>query len=298
MKAQEFTIKELESFTGVKAHTIRIWEQRYGLLAPDRTDTNIRRYNDRDLKKLLNISLLNSLGYKISAISKMSDNDIATEIAKHNAVNPGDTHRMNSLKVAMLNYDEMLFDEIVDGHIEKYGLELTFKDVLLPFLNEIGLLWQTDAICPAHEHFISNLVRTKLLHHVSLLKPKSAEGSERTFVLFLPDLEIHELSLIMINYLLRVSGFRTIFLGISVPADDLKQIYNRIGAVEFISIFTTHPPMVLLSDYLKKLAAEFEDTPCHFHLSGYLLKGVKSPDSRTLSIYPDLAKLLEAIRNS
>ena len=298
MKAQEFTIKELESFSGVKAHTIRIWEQRYGLLAPDRTDTNIRRYNDKDLKKLLNISLLNSLGYKISAISKMSDADMTDEIAKHNAVNPGEAHRLNSLKVSMLNYDEMLFDEIVDGHIEKYGLELTFKDVLLPFLNEIGLLWQTDAICPAHEHFISNLVRTKLLHHVSLVKPKSSDGSERTFVLFLPDLEIHELSLIMINYMLRVSGFRTIFLGISVPADDLKQIYNRIGSVEFISIFTTHPPMVLLNDYLKKLAMDFEDTPCHFHLSGYLLKGVKSPDSRTLSIYPDLGKLLESIRNN
>jgi len=228
----------------------------------------------------------------------MTDIGMNDEIAKHNAANSGDMHRLNSLKVSMLNYDEFLFDEIIDGYIEKYGLELTFKDVLLPFLNEIGLLWQTDAICPAHEHFVSNLVRTKLLHYVAMTKSKSSVVGERTFVLFLPDLEIHELSLIMINYMLKESGFKTIFLGISVPMDDLKQIYNRIGSVEFISIFTTHPPMVLLNDYLKKLASQFEDTPCHFHLSGYLLRGMKSPDSRTLSIYPDLNKLLEGIRNN
>lgn len=296
MKPQEFTIKELESFSGVKAHTIRIWEQRYGLLAPDRTDTNIRRYNDRDLKRLLNISLLNNLGYKISAISKMTEQQMAETIAKHHS-DGSDQHLLNTLKVSMLNYDEQLFDSVLDPFIQKHGLESAYKEIVMPFMNEIGLLWQTDAICPAHEHFVSNLVRAKLLSHISLLPVKSSEGPEKTFVLFLPDLEIHELSLIMVNYILRKKGFRTIFLGVSVPAQDLKQVYERIGAVEFISIFTTNPPAVLIQDYLKKLVAEFEDTPCHFHLSGYLLKGLKSPDNRTISIYNDINALIESAGN-
>jgi MerR family transcriptional regulator, light-induced transcriptional regulator len=292
MMTQEFSIKDLENFSGVKAHTIRIWEQRYGILRPDRTDTNIRKYSDRDLKVLLNISLLNSLGYKISAIAKMSDDKIREVINKHATDQQGQEHYSHILKLAMLNYDDDLFSNVFDPYVEQHGLELTFRQILMPFLQHIGMLWQSDAICPAQEHFVSALIRQKLLAHIENVKTP-IDRTKRALVLYLPELEIHELSLLMLQYIFKLRGFKTIMLGSSVPADDLKQVYQRLGAVDFVSIFTTHPSTVLIPDYLKRLIRLLQDTDCHFHFTGYNIQGIKSPDSLYVSIYPNVDTLLQ-----
>ena len=298
MKFQEFSIKELESFSGVKAHTIRIWEQRYGLLAPERSDTNIRKYTDKDLKLLLNVSLLNNLGYKISKIAGLSESEMQELIAKHTRPDHTGHQLMHLLKMAMLNYDEALFNSVVVPFMEENGLEKTYGELFIPFLKQIGYLWQAGAICPAQEHFVSGLVRQKMFAAVNALPPVSINESTRTFVLFLPELEIHELSLIVLCYALKKAGHRVIFLGQSVPLEDLFQVHQRLGNVEFVSIFTTHPPALLVMDYLKKLSREFTDTECVFHLTGNLLTGIKSPDINLINIYPGAEALLSEVNQS
>jgi hypothetical protein len=196
----------------------------------------------------------------------------------------------------MLNYDEELFSNVIDPHTAEHGLEKTFRVIIMPFLMQIGLLWQSDSICPAQEHFISALIRQKLLFHVESVKIP-LEQNMRPVVLFLPDLEIHELSLLMLHYILKLRGRRSILLSQSVPADDLKQVAQRLGDVDFVSIFTTHPSTVMVPDYLKRLTRMFMDTDCHFHFTGYNLKGIKSPDTLYITLYSNIDELLDGLKN-
>lgn len=294
MKMQEFTIKDLESFSGIKAHTIRIWEQRYGLLAPDRTDTGIRKYTDKDLKFLLNVSLLANLGYKISAIAKMSEEEIRSIIQEQASQNHSEQHKFHVLKISMLNYDEELFNSVFHEHLSQFGLEATFKEIIIPFMRQIGILWQANVICPAQEHFISCLVRQKIFAEVDKM-PTPANKDAKPFVLYLPELEIHEISLVMLHYLLKAKGFRSIFLGQSVPFEDLIQIQQRLGEANFISIFTTNPNSILVQDYLQKVVAKFDNLGCCFYLTGNNLLGVKSPDLSIIHVYKNMEELLEAV---
>lgn len=288
---QEFSIKDLESFTGIKAHTIRIWEQRYGLLAPDRSDGNVRRYTDKDLKFLLNVSLLSNIGYKISTIAKMSELEIQDAIQQHSVKESNEHHAMHILKISMLNYDESLFNQSIDQLIQEIGLERTFTEVLMPFMRQIGFMWQASVICPAQEHFISALVRQKILSQIDGIR-ESTVKDQPAFILYLPELEIHEISLLMTHYVLRKKGLRSVYLGQSVPFEDLKQVYQRLGDVVFVSIFTTNPSSVLISDYLNKTARVFGETNCRFLLTGNNLQGVKSPDPGIISIFRNLEDLI------
>jgi MerR family transcriptional regulator, light-induced transcriptional regulator len=292
---QEFSIKDLESYTGIKAHTIRIWEQRYGLLKPERTEGNIRKYSDKELKSLLNISLLNQRGHKISEIAAMNEHTIAQLIDKYASSAQNDDTLIATLKLAMLNFDEKLFNSIVELRIATHGLEHTYIHVLTPFLHQIGLLWLSNAICPAQEHFISNLIRQKIYAHTDKLGTDLIVKHEKTFVLYLPELEFHELSLIMLNFALRSRGYRTIYLGQSVPVDDLYQVYQRVGQVHYISQFTTQPVNVLLPGYLKKISEKFMDSNCEFHLTGGMIHGQKSPELGLIYFYPDLSALMQEV---
>jgi DNA-binding transcriptional MerR regulator len=292
MKMQEFSIKELESFTGIKAHTIRIWEQRYGLLAPDRTDTNIRKYTDRDLKFLLNVSLLSNLGYKISQIAQMSEDELKEAVARKATGEHSENHFLHVLKISMLNYDEDLFNSVVEPYIELHGLEKTFREMMMPFLRQIGILWQASVICPAQEHFISALIRQKIHARIDTLKPADKKVGP-PIILYLPELEIHELSLLMMFYILKLRGWKSVYLGPSVPMDDLIQVYQRLGTVNFVSIYTTNPSTVLLNDHFKKLSNLFQDTDCQFYLTGNNLKGLRSPDSTLFHFFNSADDLLK-----
>lgn len=296
MKLQEFSIKDLENFSGVKAHTIRIWEQRYKLLSPDRSDTNIRKYSDKDLKLLLNVSLLNSLGYKISKIAEMDEQEINRIIAENTKTDKDENHMMHVLKIAMLNYDEALFNTVCEPYISAHGLEKTYGELFIPFMMQIGFWWRSGAICPAQEHFISGMVRQKLYGELDKLPLNKPVPGQKPFVLYLPELEIHELSLVMAHYALKKAGFTSVLLGQSVPFEDLTEVYHRLGAVEFVTIVTTSPPALLMGDYLKKITNAFRDTDCHFHLAGMSLTGAKSPDINVITIYENAEKMLNSIR--
>ena len=237
----QFSIKDLENLTGVKAHTIRIWEKRYNLLEPKRTETNIRYYDLADFQKLLNVSYLNSNGYKISKISTISEKKIqylVREIASKNGV---DTHAINTFKLAMLNFDQALFYTTYETLLREKSFRSVFYDVFIPLLTNMGMLWQTDTITPAHEHFITTLIRQKIIANTEKIQSKQINNSKQTFVLYLPDNEIHELGLMFINHEIVSSGYHSIFLGSSVPLESLVDLQNYYDDIIFVSYFTVKP---------------------------------------------------------
>lgn len=235
-----FTIKDLENISGVKAHTIRIWEKRYNLFKPNRTDTNIRYYSTESLTKLLNVALLNKHNFKISKIAMMSEDQIklnARELAFKYAVND---EAINSFKLAMFQFDKVLFNSTYNKLLHKKTFREVFKEVFVPFLNHIGLLWQTDTLLPAHEHFISNLIAQKIQINIEKLD-YSTTNTDVTYVLFLPENEIHELGLMYLNYELVLRGFQTIYLGQSLPLNNLDYFFNSDSKVCFVTSMTVRP---------------------------------------------------------
>ena len=210
----EYKIKDIEVLTGIKAHTLRMWEKRYRILIPERTNTQIRTYTDSELSYLLNISLLNKSGYKISKIASLSEieiNDLVWKIKVSNELdNSGE-----KLIIALIHLDELLFRDTLNDLIKQNGLENTFTYHLIPFLDRIGVMWLVGSITPAQEHFISNLIRQKLISEIDKLSIPSQE--ERPIMLFLPEHEWHELGLLYYQFLLRNKGIHTIYLGQSLP---------------------------------------------------------------------------------
>jgi MerR family transcriptional regulator, light-induced transcriptional regulator len=215
-----YSIKDLEKLSGIKAHTIRIWEQRYHFIEPKRTPTNIRYYSDDDLVKLMNTSLLNGHGYKISTIVQLNDREIKELILKLNIGETSLTIETANLVKALLEVDELLFNQVFEVSVEKMGFGTTMEQLLFPFLEKIGILWLAGTICPAQEHFISNLIRQKLI--VAIDQERIRTESKRPRILFyLPEGEFHDIGLLYYNYLARKANFEVIYLGASVPFRDI-----------------------------------------------------------------------------
>ncbi len=245
-----FSIKDLENLTGIKAHTIRIWEKRYNLLQPDRTDTNIRNYSLSSLQKLLNISFLNNSGYKISKIAQLADDEIPIKVREIASRAKVEDHAINAFKLSMLNFDQVLFYNTYNNLIENKSFNEIFYSIFLPLLNEIGLLWQTDTITPAHEHFITAHIKQKILLNIERLQSLEPKPVSKTFILFLPDNEVHDIGLLFINYQLRSKGYHTIFLGESVPMSSLVSVLEFFNEITFISYFTVNPEVGEIPKYL------------------------------------------------
>ncbi|WP_458626164.1 MerR family transcriptional regulator [Winogradskyella sp. PC D3.3] len=250
-----FSIKDLENLTGIKAHTIRIWEKRYNLLEPKRTETNIRYYDLASFQKLLNVSYLNNNGYKISKIATIDSQKIPQLVREIATESNMESHAINAFKLSMLNFDQALFYKTYDSLLNEKAFQDIFYNILIPFLTEIGLLWQTDTITPAHEHFVSTLIRQKILVNTEKIQSKQTHKSNKTFVLYLPDNEIHELGLMFINYEIIRHGYRSIFLGPSVPIQSLRDLKNYYDDIVFVSYFTVKPEKENLSNYIN----EFND---------------------------------------
>jgi DNA-binding transcriptional MerR regulator len=249
----QFSIKDLENLTGIKAHTIRIWEKRYNLLEPKRTDTNIRYYDLASFQKLLNVSYLNNNGYKISKITTLKEADIPKLVREIASENDVDDHAINTLKLAMLNFDQTLFYNTYESLLKEKSFKDIFYDVFIPMLTNMGMLWQTDTITPAHEHFITTLIRQKILVNTEIIQSKQTNNSKKTFVLYLPDNEIHELGLMFINHEIVRHGYHSIFLGPSVPLESLSDIQNYYDDVTFVSYFTIKPKKENIHKYINDL---------------------------------------------
>lgn len=249
-----YSIKDLEQLSGIKAHTLRIWEQRYNLLSPKRTDTNIRYYDDADLKLILNVAMLNTHGIKISKIAAMSSMDISEEIIKLTDRSVDHNDQIQALTICMIEMDEDRFEKILSTNILKLGFEETVLEIIYPFLSKIGVLWQTGAINPAQEHFISNLIRQKL---IVAIDGQVAKATGKTFMLFLPEGELHEISLLFSCYLIKKHGHKVIYLGQSTPEADLVSIYKIQQPNYLLTIITSAPSGDNVQDYINMLGQEF-----------------------------------------
>ncbi|PQJ73390.1 MerR family transcriptional regulator [Polaribacter butkevichii] len=271
---KDFTIKDLENISGIKAHTIRIWEKRYNLLQPKRTETNIRLYSNENLQKLLNIVLLNNHNFKISKIAKMSDEELilqSRELALTISVND---EAINSLKLSMFQFDKQLFNNTYNKLLQKKTFREIFKEVFIPFLNQIGLLWQTDTLNPANEHFISNLISQKILLKIEEIQ-FNISNTSRTYVLFLPENEIHELGLLYLNYELVLRGFHTIYLGQSLPLNNLNYFLESKSEISFITSLTIKPYDDKIEEYFKEINDLITPTNHTFIATGNKVEKVK-----------------------
>lgn len=247
---KEFSIRDLENLSGIKAHTIRIWEKRYKLLAPERTTTNIRTYSLSSLQKLLNITTLYNAGHKISKIAKLSNEEVPQLVIELAASKNKNNHAIASLKLAMINFDQQEFFKTIDRISEEMSFKEVWQKVFLPLLDEIGLLWQTDTICPSHEHFISHLIKHLIFVNTEPLKNQGKLNDKRTFVLFLPENEIHELGLLYLNYELLLMGHKTIYLGQATPLEALEDITQYFDNLVFVSYFTVAPSPDKINKYI------------------------------------------------
>jgi DNA-binding transcriptional MerR regulator len=225
----QYSIKDIERLSGIKAHTLRIWEKRYNILEPNRTDTNIRFYSNDDLRKVLNIAILNNYGFKISKIVGLSADDLNQKVLEIGTEHMEESVQIESLIVSMIDIDESRFERIIANCTIRMGFEQTVLKVLYPFFKKVGILWQTGSVNPAQEHFISNLVRQKLI--VAIDSQGLMERTERKrFLLFLPEGELHELGLLFYNYLIQKAGHKVIYLGQSVPLKDAIAVDKLLPA--------------------------------------------------------------------
>ncbi len=253
-----FSIKDLENLSGIKAHTIRIWEKRYNVLEPMRTDTNIRLYDLPSLQKLLNITLLHDYGYKISKISQYPPETIPALVREIITSKTAKSHALSEFKMAMMYFDQELFFNTYDWLIKEKTFQEIFHEVFLPLMQEMGLLWQTDTISPAHEHFITFLIKQKLLIQTEQLQIRKPTITDKVFVLSLPMNEIHELGLMYLNYEILAKGYKTIYLGESVPIDSLKYLKSHFDAIVFVSYLTVQPDKGKVNEYINEMKQVLE----------------------------------------
>jgi len=291
-----FSIKDLENLSGIKAHTIRIWEKRYNVLTPMRTDTNIRTYDLQSLQKLLNITLLHNHGYKISKISKLSEERIPQLVNEIISDKSAKNHAISSFKLAMMNFDHALFFSTYNKLLSEKSFRDVFYDVFIPLIQEIGFLWQTDTISPAHEHFITYLIKQKLLTLTEAVQINPPSKSDRVFVLYLPMNEIHELGLMYLNYEILSLGYKTIYLGESVPTDSLKDLKKYFNNITYICYITVEPDKDEVNNYIKELNEKVLDNSSNLWLIGRMTENI---DAKTLTekntIFNSIKQLVEYI---
>jgi DNA-binding transcriptional MerR regulator len=253
----EYKIKDIETLTGIKAHTIRIWEKRYSILIPGRTETHIRMYNDQDLSSLLNISLLNKNGHKISHIAEWDKNKI-NRLVWDIKMSRNVDFTEEKLILALLHTDEQLFSETLQVVIDEKGLIRTFSEDLMPFLERIGVMWLVNSISAAQEHFISNLIRQKIISEID--KQAIPADKSNPIMLYLPEHDWHEIGLLFYQYLLRSKGFHTVYLGQSLPYDSLLDCIQRIQPKAVISSWLTSIDKPFIINYFKQLKRDAPNT--------------------------------------
>ncbi len=247
-----YSIKDLEKLSNIKAHTLRVWEQRYEIIAPKRTSTNIRYYDDADLQLILNISFLNRNGHKISHIAEMSAEEIRGLVISISDSNLEFPNQVNALVIAMVNLNEERFEKIISTNTLQFGFEKTMLHIVYPFLSRVGILWQTGSINPAHEHFITNLIRQKLIVAIDgQISPQNP--SAKKYALFLPEGELHELSLLFATYLIKSRHNRAIYLGRGLPLKDIEIIVDLYEPDYVMTIITSYPNKEEIVSYVREL---------------------------------------------
>ena len=290
-----YSIRDLEQLSGIKAHTIRAWEQRFKLIEPKRTNTNIRFYNDGDLRVVLNTSLLISTGMKIGHISKLNPDQIAQEALNASPYLGNYQYELNELKLSTLNFDVVRFDAVMATCIDLYGVHATFQEVIGDFIQELGKLWLSGCVGISQEHFMSSLLRQKLFAAIDNLET-SKSPKNGTFALFLPANELHEIGILYLAYVLKERGEHVFYLGQSLPKEYLVDLVDHQKVDYLVSAFTTHPEQGKLDDYLDDLDLLIGDKGVKVYLTGYQFQATQlSRSFKNISIYSTLKELSQSI---
>jgi len=291
-----FSIKDLENLSGIKAHTIRIWEKRYNVLEPMRTDTNIRFYDLNALQKLLNITLLHDYGYKISKISKMPPEKIPALVREIVSEKSAKNHAISSFKMAMMNFDQNLFLNTYNTLLSEKTFREIFFEVFIPLMEEVGFLWQAETITPAHEHFISYLIKLKILTNTEKIHNLEPTKTDKLFVLYLPMNEIHELGLMYLNYEIILNGYKTIYLGESVPMDSLKDLKKYFDNIVYICYMTVEPEKAAVNQYIKDLNEQILDDTSQLWLIGRMTQNVEQKNiTGKISSFNSIIQLVDKL---
>ncbi len=287
----EFTIRDLENLSGIKAHTIRIWEQRYSFLKPKRTQTNIRYYSNDELKVILNIALLNKYGFKISHIDKMSDAELRQKILSLNSAEALQDRILYSLIQAMVDMDMDRFESSLDDYIFSNGIDKAITQVIFPFLDRIGILWMTDNINPAQEHLVSNIIRQKVV--VGIEGSINPEKSDKLILLFLPEGEHHELGLLYMHYLLRNRGIQVLYLGADVPAKDLEFVVQMKKPDFVYTHMISKPRYFNFEKFLDRFTSQLPGVP--LIISGRVAAGKIKKEHASVRFKSSLEEVLQFI---
>lgn len=257
-----FTIKDLANLSGIKAHTLRIWEQRYSFLKPNRTFTNIRYYTNEELKTILNIALLNKYGFKISHIDKMTEQEIKDKIVSLNQLQAQQERIVNELIQQMIDLDIESFEKTLNSYIIAKGIERTITQIIFPFLEKIGILWLTNHINPAQEHLVTNIIRQKLISGIEAVQ--TPLKSEKKMLLFLPEGEYHELGLLFMYFLLKNRGIYVIYLGANVPLKDVEYVVGYKKPDYLYCHLTTVGQNFNFDKFLHNVTLKFKEIPIVF----------------------------------
>ena len=270
-----FSISQLSQYSGIRSHTIRIWEQRYHALSPHRTKGNTRYYDNQQLRRLLNIVSLIGSGHKVSALCTMSDAMLFNLVSKTSQAGTREApdYLVSQLIAAGANYDEQHFEKIFSHGLARYGIRDGYIKVIYPLLERLGLLWTTDALAAGHEHFISNLIRQKLYTSLDALPPPVLDSG--SWLLFLPENELHDIGLLFANYLIRSSGRKTIYLGSNVPFESVKSAGKITRADNLLLFFVLNDSQESIQKYLKRLGAGFNGNNIYVAINSRQTGGMK-----------------------
>jgi hypothetical protein len=283
-----YTIKDLEQISGIKAHTIRIWEQRYRFLQPQRTETNIRSYSGEELKVILNVSLLNKYGFKISHIDKMSNTEIEDKILGLNQLDAEKERVVNALIKDMVSLDMLSFERQLDNYIAQKGIEKTITEIIFSFLERVGVLWITNHINPAQEHLASNLIRQKII--IGIDKLPKMYPSAKLVVLFMPEGEYHEIGLLFVHYLLKSKGYNVDYLGTNVPLVDLQYL-TEYKKVDYLYSHITAPIKGFkMNKFMEQLSQINSKIPVI--LTGQMMQEYKGPVAAHVRIMQSLSETM------
>ncbi|MFN3529011.1 MAG: MerR family transcriptional regulator [Bacteroidia bacterium] len=295
-KVNYFSIKEIEALTGVKAHTIRIWEQRYDMVKPKRTETNIRYYDDKDLRKLLNVALLNRNGFKISEIAGFDEQVLKEQVLKLGSEKSDFENQTQALTLTMLDLDEAGFEKLLSTIFLQMGIEKGMTEIIFPFFRSIGIMWQTGSINPAHEHFITNIIRQKLIVAIDGQSVKYDSYTKR-YMLYLPEGEFHELGLLFTNYVIRSRGHQVIYIGANVPYIDLKVVHKTYKPDVMLTTLTSPMVNVSAQKYFDDLYRDFPNTSVL--ASGMLVlhddKLVLPPNVRLIKDFNEMIRIVSEL---
>jgi MerR family transcriptional regulator, light-induced transcriptional regulator len=252
---QKFTIKDIENMCDIKAHTLRIWEQRYQFFTPKRTEGKQRFYENEDLKRLLRIAFLYHHGWKISKIAALNEEEIIAAVKEIAKISEDHQHFILTLLEAAIDFDEKIFNQLLDELIGKFGVETTISKTCYPFLKRIGVLWMTNNVIPAQEHFASYLIQHKIIAETEKLP--TTNSNKPQLLLFTPDGEFHEMPLLFLNYVLKKWGWSTIYLGANIKLQQLKEVAKQEQIEYIFTHIITNFTRFEIDDYFELLCQSF-----------------------------------------